>query len=1146
MISARPKTTTHRLGRLVGIASAALVAIALAAPAAGAAAPRWQLESHAATSVPAGATLVYHLRLGNVGNASAVGSVQPLTLEGALPPGITVQSVTFSEEESFGWECPTLAPGSQQFKCSNSSFTMPALGGVANKSSHERLTVTTAVAPGLAGPTVLSSTFTLGGGGAVAPATLSDPTTITSVIPGFGVDGFDVQTATAQGERFGQSGGHPDSIVTYVQFNSAEKSDIARAVTWPVEPVKDAFVDLPPGLAGNVTRAAQCTFNELQAANGSASTPECPTASQLGLATANFGTPLGGDVVQVWGPVPVYNMVPGPGEPARFGFDVGGVPVTLGVSLRYRSDFGLTVSSAGISQALPFDGSVIEFWNDPSSPSHDNARDCPGVDPPWEGGPTCPGGAPGPILRMPTSCSGPLPFTVHADSWYHPGAMLADGTPDLSDPAWHSQSIVSHLAPGFPADPTSGWGEAQGVTGCTDVPVRANLTAQLTALEAETPSGLAVHVEVPNPGMEADEGIASSDIKAVKVALPRGVTINPSQAEGLGVCTVAQYESSELSFEPGGNRGCPSDSKIGTVEVHTPLLKETIPGNIYVAKPYDNPFGSLLAIYMVFEEPERGVLIKVPGRIETDPVTGQILTSFDNLPQLPFSSFDFHFREGARAPLVSPAVCGSYGTEAQFTPWSDPSRSLVSDSSFQVVDGIGGGACPSGGVPPFAPQVTSGTLNNNAGSYTQFDLHITRQDGEQELTRFSTTLPPGVTGNLTGIPFCPDAAIEAARTKTGEQEQAQPSCPAASEIGHTIVGAGVGSVLAHTPGKLYLAGPYHGSSLSLVSITSATVGPFDLGTVVIRFALRINPTTAQVEVDASGSDPIPHILQGIVVHVRDIRVYVDRPNFIRNPTSCDPMGIATTITGAGADFTNPADQDPVPISTRFQAANCSLLGFKPSFKASTSGKTSKLGGASLHVTLAYPNAPEGSQANIRLVRVSLPKQLPSRLTTLQKACLDSTFEANPAACPAASRVGVAKAITPILPVPLVGPAYFVSHGGAKFPELIVVLQGYGITIELHGETFISRRGITSSTFATVPDQPVTSFELTLPQGPNSALAANGNLCRAKLKMPTTFVAQNGATIKQTTAIIPTGCPRHAAKHHKHHKHRSAKTVSGGG
>ena len=574
------------------------------------------------------------------------------------------------------------------------------------------------------------------------------------------------------------------------------------------------------------------------------------------------------------------------------------------------------------------------------------------------------------------------------------------------------------------------------------------------------------------------------------------------------------------------------------------MLAEKVDGAVYVATPYDNPFsepghpnGSLLALYIVAKNAARGIVVKVAGKVELNPVTGQLVTTFgstpsfegipgnEGTPQQPFNRFTLKFRPGATAPLVSPPACGSYAAQAALTPWSAPLEPrLVSSTPFETSQGVKEGPCPSGGVPPFKPQVVSGTQNNAGGSYSPFYLRILREDGEQEITRFSTTLPPGLTGNLTGIPFCPEASIEAAKSVTGAAEETSPSCPAASEIGHTIVSAGVGKILAQTPGKIYLAGPYHGAPLSIVSITSAKVGPFDLGTVVIRFALDINPTTAQVEVSANGSDPIPHIIQGIVVHVREIRVYMDRSKFILNPTSCNPMSIAESITGAGANPANPADQTPVRATAPFQASDCSSLQFKPAFNVTTSGKTSKANGASLTAKLTVPAA-LGTQSNIREVKVDLPKQLPSRLTTLQKACTAAQFNTNPAGCPAASNIGYAKAITPILPVPLQGPVYFVSHGGEAFPSLEIVLQGYGLTIDLVASTFISKAGITSSTFHTVPDQPVTSFEITLPEGKYSALAANGNLCTSKLAMPTAFVAQNGAEIHESTPVSVSGCPK---------------------
>jgi hypothetical protein len=1120
------------------VATVLLVCAAFAGAASAAPAPEWRLSALGNTVVRPNGTEHFMVEAHDFAAATS-GSY---TIKATLPPGlIPVEGVPLLGPARTPCVVSTIE---RTIECSSSLELTP---GTYNLTTF---TVRASTEPGLK-----IVHFQVSGGGG-ASAGVAKPVLVQSAPVEFGLESFDGLVADANGQQFTQAGGHPYDVGVTFDLNthtdttqsppSAERPGNQDAVA--VEPWKDIAVNLPPGVVGNTTVVGECTAEQLNNGPDLEPKPLCPADSQVGTVTLKVNS-----TQFTIGPVPLFNMVPPVGLPARFGFIVLGVTVYLDASLRYNSDYGITVTTRDISEALPTSGVSTHFWGVPPSDAHTAERSCPG-EAMWSGGngKTCESGAPvKPYLRLPTSCTPQgqgLMWTGRVDSWPNPGGYDQAGLPLAGDTAWKSASFESHEAPAYPQALAGEYGPPKGVEGCDLVPVHGVLKASTTAIETETPSGLLVHVEVPNQGLENPVGIASSDLKGVKVSLPEGVTINPSQAEGLGVCTPAQYASTELSFYPDPSKGCPSDSKIGTILLHTPLLTEPIEGNVFVAQPRTNPFGTLLALYMVLENPNRGVLIKQAGKVETDPVTGQITTTFNEIPQLPFSDFDFKFREGARAPLVTPALCGTYTAQAVFTPWSNPSHTVESQSQFGIVHGIGGGSCPPGGTPPFAPQVVSGTLNNNAASYTPFDLHITRQDGEQELTKFTTILPPGLTGNLNGIPFCSDSAIEAARHRTGQQELSEPSCSAASEIGHSIVGAGVGSVEAHTPGKIYLAGPYHGAQLSIVSITSATVGPFDLGTVVIRFALRINPTTAQVEVDSAGSDAIPHIIEGIVVHVRDIRVYMDRPGFIRNPTSCDPLGILDTITGAGADFTNPADQNPVNVTTRFQAANCSLLGFKPVFKVSTSGKTSRTNGASLTVKLAYPKAPEGSQANIRLVKVDLPRQLPSRLTTLQKACTDKTFNANPAACPAASRVGFAKAITPILPVPLEGPAYFVSHGGAKFPELIVVIQGYGFTIDLHGETFISPAGITSSTFRTVPDQPVTSFELTLPQGPGSALAANGNLCKSKLKMPTMFTAQNGMTIKQTTPITVTGCARHKAKkakasrHGKHHG-RKARNLS---
>jgi hypothetical protein len=903
----------------------------------------------------------------------------------------------------------------------------------------------------------------------------------------------------------------------------------------------DIVVNLPAGFDASDTAVPTCTQAQLLGPSPNSGVPPCPVASQVGQLRIVLNLGSSAKPEQSETTVPIYNMeVTAHGLTAELGYRTAQFLGYLQIAVRPQ-DLGVTSTTL-----VPPTGEVHEvqvtIWGDPAATEHNTERGEFCNRKFGESGNGCENllGAPSagipdkPFLSNPTSCE-PRVATMAADSWEHPGGVLPDGSPDLGDPNWSQASF-----------------EVPAIVECGRLPFEPSIAVAPSTRSAESPTGLEVSELVPQ-SWENPLVLSTANLKDTTIALPEGMTANPGLAEGLGACTPAQYESETAESLPG--EGCPPESKIGSIEIETPLLDEKIQGAVYIATPYNNkpefgdaehPGGSLLALYVVAKDAARGIIIKVAGKITPNPVTGQLTTTFDNTPQQPFSRFTLKFRSGATAPLISPSACGSYSARAELTPWSAPLEPRpLSSEPFAITSGVHEGACPSGGVPPFKPQVISGTSNNAGGSYSPFYLRILREDGEQEITRFSTTLPPGLTGNLSGIPFCPDADIEAARGVSGQEEEEHASCPQASEIGHSLVGAGVGSVLAENPGKVYLAGAYHGAPLSIVSITSAKVGPFDLGTVVIRFALDINPVTAQVEVSGTQSEAIPHILRGIVVHVRDIRVYMDREKFILNPTNCGPLSITNTIDGAGADPANPADQVPVAVSTPFQAADCSSLAFKPDLTVSTSAKTSRADGASLTARLAVPGA-LGSQANISRVKVELPKQLPSRLTTLQKACTAAQFEANPAGCPAASIVGRAKAITPILPVPLEGPAYFVSHGGEAFPDLEVVLQGYGITINLTATTFISKTGVTSSTFKTVPDQPVTSFELTLPEGAYSALAALGNLCTAKkLTMPTELVAQNGAEIKQSTKIAVTGCPKARHAKHKRKKHARRKHAKRG-
>ncbi|MHB1538405.1 MAG: hypothetical protein ACYCYN_07915, partial [Solirubrobacteraceae bacterium] len=722
-------------------------------------------------------------------------------------------------------------------------------------------------------------------------------------------------------------------------------------------------------------------------------------------------------------------------------------------------------------------------------------------------------------MTLPTACVGGLQAGLSAVSWAGQTAGMQLGEP---------------LA---------------GMSGCERVAFTPSVSAATSTSSASSPSGFSFAVDFDTEGLLSGSGIAQSELADTSVSLPEGLTIDPSAGVGLGGCSAAAYASVSLS-SPGS--GCPEDSRLGSVEIETPLLFTTVYGSLYLAQPFENPFpeaghpgGSLIALYVVARSrAQRGILVKLAGRVSANPVTGRLSVSFENDPQLPFSRFVFHFREGAQAPLISPATCGSYTALASLTPFSNLAAPFAAGGSFQITSGSEGSACP-GVLAPFSPAIRVGTVNDAAGVFSAFYVELSRTDAMSEISSYSASLPVGLTADLTGVPFCPEADIQAARAATGVAEQRSPSCPAGSLIGHTLVGTGVGAVLDYVPGELYLAGPFAGDPFSVVSVTSAVIGPFDLGTIVLRFGLQVDPYTGQVSITPAGSEGIPTIIDGIVTHVRAIKVAIDRPGFTLNPTSCQAQDASSTLASSLGQSAS--------IATPFAIDNCRELAFRPSFTAKTNGRTSRKRGASLSVRLATPGR-LGSEANIREVEVELPRQLPSELKTLQHACTQRQFQASPAGCPKASKVGYATASTPILPVPLKGPAIFVSHGSEAFPSLVLALKGYGVSIDLVGSTFISKKGITSTTFKTIPDEPVGSFTLTLPEGRNPALAAIGNLCKptrtihtthtttihrkghthtikhtttrrvpTTLEMPTTFIAQNGITIHRNTRITVTGC-----------------------
>ncbi len=922
----------------------------------------------------------------------------------------------------------------------------------------------------------------------------------------FGFAATDQQIVSSPtGGTFTQAGGHPYEIDTEVYYNTHPAELEGKETQMPDADTKDVIAELPPGLVGNPAGLPQCTAAQLvgiPVGSGFFTLPTCPIGSEVGtIAVKSDLTHVYFGGTTTW-EYPVYNMVPPSNAPAAFGFNALDTPVTFTGNVRNGGDFGININSINIPIGIAVDGFTLKFWGNPGDPRHDPQRcdfSALGFIPGPSGQGECQAEsiiesarphsfplAPKAFITLPVSCTAPgtgLKTNLRADSWDNFGVF-------------DERTLETHLPPSFPAPPSQ-WGAPVGVTGCGVVPFNPSVTVEPTNHEADTPTGLNIDFKLPQDGLLSPEGIATADVKKTVFALPAGMSVSPSAANGLGACSLA-----EIGWHTGDDPVCPDSSKIGTVTIDTPLLEEPLSGSIFLAKQDENPFGSLLAIYIVAQG--HGVTLKLAGRIDLDPVTGQLVTTVEDSPQLPFDDLKLEFKGGPRSPLVNPHTCGTYVATGQMTPWSGGPPATIG-GSFQITSGPAGGPCPQ--PAQFSPGFNIGTTNNQAGAFSPLSLTMSRADGDQQLGGVSMTLPTGLLGTLSSVKLCQ------------EPQAAQGACGPESQIGTLTVAAGAGpNPFYVTGGKVFATGPYKGAPYGLSVVVPAKAGPIDLGTVVVRGTITVDKHTAVLTVN---TDPLPTILEGIPLDLRVINVNIDREKFIFNPTNCDPQQVTGTLTG-GQGLLD-------PVSSPFQVTNCARLAFKPLFKVSTSGETSRANGASIDAKLTYPKNSMGNQANIAKVKVSLPKQLPSRLTTLQKACPAATFEQNPASCPAGSKIGLALAHTPVLPVPLSGPVYFVSHGGEAFPDLVVVLQGYGVTVDLVGTTFISKAGITSTTFKQVPDVPINDFELKLPQGPNSALAANGNLCTTTLKMPTAFVAQDGAEIHQSTAVTPTGCARHKVK-----------------
>lgn len=938
---------------------------------------------------------------------------------------------------------------------------------------------------------------------------------------------------------FTQAGGHPWALTSVIEFTSEEyySEGAHRNVIVPTRDPKDIVVDLPPGLLGDPLAVPSCPLTV------AINTGECPASTQVGVYRVQWIT--GKEEL-----APIVNVTPEPGQSAEFALEntFKITAVITGHLVRPGQGYGFAVDSTNIPAYAEPTRVETTFWGVPADPSHDRMRGmfCKkiGFEPlACGGGGESAGVIPVPFLTWPTDCTaGPETASVHADSWEEPGRV---GVGQVYEGFVHADVAM-------PA-----------VTGCNALQFAPTIGVEPDTLLADEPVGLGVDLHVLLN--EAVDSNATPQLRDSSLTLPDGLSVSPGVVDGIQACNETGPEGINIigpESEEVGLKGelqlaaghCPDASIVGTAEAFTPFLSEPVKGHVYLARPAcggvgqaacterDAEDGKLYRLYLELggtgELARTGIHFKVALETHANPATGQLTSTASETPQAPFSDLKIHLNGGPRAPLGNPSVCGQAITTSDFTPWSAPGETpqhLVvtgtpdaTPSSFYTVNG-----CSS--PTPFNPGFLAGTVAPQAGQFSAFTMNLSREDREQYVKGIQIHTPPGLLGMLSSVQLCE------------EPDASRGTCGQGARIGTVRVASGAGSHPFELGGEAFLTGPYGGAPFGLSIVTHVVAGPFNLGIVVVRARIDIDPadSTLTVTTDETGPYAVPQIVFGVPVRLKRVTVNIDRPNFMFNPTNCAAQQITAKISGNR--------QAVASVQSSFAVGGCKSLAFKPRFTVSTSGHTSRSKGASLDTKLSYPKGAMGRDANIARVKVSLPRQLPSRLTTLQKACPAATFDSNPAACPKGSVVGIARSSTPLLPVGLSGPVYFVSHGGEAFPSLVIVLQGDGVRVDLTGETFISKAGVTSSMFKAVPDVPVNTFELYLPEGKNSALAANGNLCRtreSRLVMPTEMIAQNGAVFKQNTKIQVTGCgkSRHA-KTTGHQEHVSgthrAHTTNGG-
>lgn len=1069
------RRSSRRLRRVRHVLLLALALLAGATATASAIQPRWSLDSLSNSTVAASGRLTYLISISNRTDSPSFGV--PYTLTVRLPAGVTGDSMipdVTGNLPSLG--CPSVS-GESTIICTGTDV----LGRYSRGGMY--LTVNTALG---AVPSITITIEMESDGISSTRGLTGDATLVSATPPQFGIAAFDGQVGAQDGSGFSQAAGHPYDATTWIDFHAINDPLHGAGLPglpetslgWPVEAVKDVFVDLPPGFVGNPSAVAECAQQDL-ANSDDTGFPTCSPASQVGTTSLY----LNGTAASVIGPIPVFNITPPADVPARFGFVVSGSIVTLDGELRSGSDYGLSVNVDNVPAALGVAGTAFTFWGTPASSAHDWERNCPGEPPLLDGASPCRAGIfPKPFLRNPTACTAPgvgLRTTVRVDSWQDPG--------DFKE-----SSFISHDPPSRPFL-LAEQGGPKGPDGCERVPFNPSLSAEPSPpRHAGGPTAFSFDLSLPQSEDASVPG--SADLKKAVVTLPEGVRVGPGSAHGLAACSPEQ-----IGLRTTADPTCPEASKIGTLSIDTPLLDDPLDGGIYLATPFNNPSRSLIAIYIVARGP--GTIVKLPGSVSPDPRTGQMTATFDDNPQLPFENLHLEFKGGDRAPLVLPKRCGTYTTRAVLTSWSG--STVQSDSDFTLTENAKGQPCPS----TFDPKFEAGTESNAAGKSSTFNLQLTREDEDQELVGLTFDMPEGLTGRIADVPLC-----SAADGKAG-------TCSEASRVGRVVTGAGAGPDPFYiTDGRVYLTEGYDGAPFGLSIVVPAIAGPFDLGTVVVRSQIFVDRHTAELRIV---SEPLPTILEGIPLDVKDVRVSINRDGFFLNPTSCAEKTIRGTITSLEGRIAN--------VSSRYQAADCSRLPLRPRMVLQVGGRGRTQRGRSTPLNATLRQAP--GQTGLDLVRVTLPTTINARLTVINDACTRAQYESGSDVCEFA-RTGDAVAATPLLRDPLRGGVYFVRNGN-PLPDLFVRLRGQ-VDFDLIGKITIPGSKRLRTTFDVVPDVPVSMFSLKLASGKDGSVGTAANLCSARArraKAEIDYRGQNGKVLQVAQRLKITGC-RHRARHRR--------------